>query len=215
MDKETQKAYSHRYYLDNKEKILAYSKMWRKKNPEKVKSQRRRWLIENKDRMRQWRKEHRKKNPEKVKISKKRYYENHKKMISLQGEEWQEEYKAKHRLQRRNYYNEVLKHRPQHMLSKNMRRSIGDGLCGRKNRRTWYSLVGYTLEDLKKHLEKQFDENMSWDNYGKYWHVDHIRPQSSFNYVLPTDDDFIKCWALENLQPLEAMENQRKYNKWL
>ncbi len=44
------------------------------------------------------------------------------------------------------------------------------------------------------------------------WHIDHITPKSHFNYKTPEDKE---CWALENLQPLEAIENMRKYNKVL
>ena len=68
----------------------------------------------------------------------------------------------------------------------------------------------YTPQELKEHIEKQFDEHMTWENHGSYWHVDHIRPHASFNYDNLTHPDFQKCWALENLRPLEATENIRK-----
>ena len=59
-----------------------------------------------------------------------------------------------------------------------------------------------------------FQPGMSWDNYGKYgWHVDHRIPVSSFNIISYDCDDFRKCWALENLQPLWAIDNIRKGNK--
>jgi len=61
-------------------------------------------------------------------------------------------------------------------------------------------------------LEKQFDERMSWDNYGE-WHVDHIKPISSFNIQEIGDNEFIECWSLNNLQPLWGDENIRKSNK--
>jgi 5-methylcytosine-specific restriction endonuclease McrA len=53
---------------------------------------------------------------------------------------------------------------------------------------------------------------MTWDNYGK-WHIDHIIPDSHFNYDKIDDEQFKLAWALENLQPLWAAENYRKYNK--
>jgi len=65
-----------------------------------------------------------------------------------------------------------------------------------------------------KHIESQFDENMTWENYGSYWHVDHIKPQSLFEFESADDDGFKKCWALENLQPLSAKENWKKGNKY-
>ena len=63
-----------------------------------------------------------------------------------------------------------------------------------------------------KHLKKQFDDKMTWDNYGK-WHIDHKIPKSHFKYEIAEDPEFKKCWALENLQPLWAIENYRKGDK--
>ena len=61
-----------------------------------------------------------------------------------------------------------------------------------------------------KHLEGQFDQNMTWDNYGSHWHVDHIIPQSVFE---PANVQHLKwCWSLDNLRPLEASKNVSKNN---
>jgi hypothetical protein len=84
---------------------------------------------------------------------------------------------------------------------------------GLKANRHWEELAGYTIDQLQRHLEKQFDENMTWGNYGAYWHVDHIIPISAFNFSRPEDIDFRRCWALQNLRPLEARENLRKHSK--
>jgi len=64
---------------------------------------------------------------------------------------------------------------------------IYQSLRGIKAGRRWESLVGYVLKDLMEHLESQFDDKMNWDNYGTYWHVDHIRPRSLFKYTSPDD----------------------------
>jgi len=66
----------------------------------------------------------------------------------------------------------------------------------------------------KNHLEKQFKDGMTWDNYGD-WHIDHIRPISSFNFKSYEDKEFKECWDLNNLQPLWAEENIRKHNRIL
>ena len=90
------------------------------------------------------------------------------------------------------------------------------GKRGKKGYRRWEDLVGYTIDDLIRHLEGGFDDKMSWDNYGKWgWHIDHIKPKSWFEYERPEDEEFKRCWALDNLQPLWAKENLRKYNKWI
>jgi hypothetical protein len=85
--------------------------------------------------------------------------------------------------------------------------------CHAKAGRKWEQLFGYTLSALMDHLEKQFDSNMSWKNYGNYWGIDHIVPISAFNYETSDDIDFKRCWSLSNLQPLEKIANIKKRDK--
>lgn len=96
----------------------------------------------------------------------------------------------------------------QKRLHINMRRSILSYIK-RKNRKSWIKLLGYTVEDLMNHLEKQFSVDMNWANYGK-WHIDHIKPVSAFDFNNYSDVDFHRCWALSNLQPLWAKDNISK-----
>lgn len=67
--------------------------------------------------------------------------------------------------------------------------------------------LGYTISELRRHLEKQFSEGMSWENYGQ-WHIDHIVPCAAFD--MTDKQSFQQCWALENLQPLWASDNIQK-----
>lgn len=53
---------------------------------------------------------------------------------------------------------------------------------------------------------------MSWDNYGMYgWHIDHIKPCSSFDLSNPAEQKI--CFHYTNLQPLWAKENLSKGKK--
>lgn len=54
---------------------------------------------------------------------------------------------------------------------------------------------------------------MSWDNWSiKGWHIDHIRPCSSFD---PSDPAQVKeCFHFYNLQPLWVIENLKKSDSW-
>ncbi len=81
-----------------------------------------------------------------------------------------------------------------------------------KSNKKWSTLVDYTLEELKKHLENLFENEMCWNNYGE-WHVDHIVPIAVFSFESANDEQFKKCWSLENLQPLWAEGNSKKQNK--
>ena len=76
----------------------------------------------------------------------------------------------------------------------------------------YFEILGYTPEELINHLEKQFKDGMTWDNYGDF-HIDHIIPISSFNIQEIGDEEFMKCWSLSNLQPMWGEENIRKSNK--
>ncbi len=78
--------------------------------------------------------------------------------------------------------------------------------------------LGYTLQEFYNHLESLFEEGMSWDNYGSgkgKWCIDHIIPESYFNYNSYEDYDFKKCWALDNLKPMWFEKNSSKGNKWV
>lgn len=62
---------------------------------------------------------------------------------------------------------------------------------------------------------------MNWNNHGKYdpktwddndpntwtWQLDHIIPHSEFKYTSTEDEEFKKCWALNNLRPYSAKKN--------
>ena len=105
-----------------------------------------------------------------------------------------------------------VKDDPTYKVNRSLAKSIHRVLKnngGSKDGRHWEHLVGYSATELKAHLEIQFAEGMSWDNYGE-WHIDHIIPKSAFNFNAAGQIDFIKCWALENLRPLWAVDNIKK-----
>ena len=90
--------------------------------------------------------------------------------------------------------------------------SVARALRGNKNGCRWEVLLGYTVGDLRKHLESRFTIGMTWINMGG-WHIDHIVPKSRFNYNKPEDPEFKVCWGLANLQPLWGTDNSSKKNK--
>lgn len=103
-------------------------------------------------------------------------------------------------------------------LKKNTARAVRLALQrsgGSKMGESTFDYLPYTVEELREHLEAQFDNKMSWDNWGTYWHIDHIFPQSRLPYDSLDHPNFQKCWALSNLQPLEAKANQSKGAKIL
>lgn len=78
-----------------------------------------------------------------------------------------------------------------------------------KEGKSWQKYVDYSLAELKKHLEDLFLPGMTWENYGE-WHVDHIIPRVLLPCVDHYEENFSKCWALSNLQPLWKIDNLKK-----
>lgn len=72
--------------------------------------------------------------------------------------------------------------------------------------------LGCSIEELKIHLEAQFQPGMSWDNWTlDGWHIDHIKPLSSFD--LTDREQFLEACRYTNLQPLWAKDNLSKSNR--
>lgn len=82
---------------------------------------------------------------------------------------------------------------------------------GRPNPAAWPAVVWLHFLDAviaQGRKDEQFTPEMNWDNYGSYWHVDHIRPCASFD--LSRRKEQHRCFHFSNLQPLEGRENVRK-----
>ncbi len=125
--------------------------------------------------------------------------------------EWRKNNPEKAREKNRNS-REKFRQTPKGMLINRMSSRINQSLIKGKMRKHWESLVGYTIQELKEHLEKQFLTGMTWGNRD-LWHIDHKIPIAAFNFEKPEDIDFKKCWALKNLRPLWARDNSVKQDK--
>lgn len=71
--------------------------------------------------------------------------------------------------------------------------------------------LGCSVKIARKHLESLFKSGMTWLNHGE-WHIDHIRPVSSFN--LNKKKQIYECFNYKNLQPLWAKDNLSKGAKY-
>lgn len=111
-------------------------------------------------------------------------------------------------------YGLEMRQNPFYRLSKNTSKAIWAFLNGLKGFRHWEDIIGYKFNDLKIRLEKQFTPEMTWNNYGSYWEIDHIIPLNYFKSLnLDTDTLIRKAWHLQNLRPLNKIENNRKQDK--
>jgi hypothetical protein len=99
----------------------------------------------------------------------------------------------------------MLKHAMRSNLHSYLRKDLK---CSKQS--TTIKYLGCSIEFLKKWFEYNFDKNMSWNNRGLYWHIDHIKPCSSFDLTIQID--IYDCYNWSNLRPLERFENINKSN---
>lgn len=110
----------------------------------------------------------------------------------------------------RSTVNGKLRHSVSNSISKYLK-TFARGKC---KEGSFINFVDWTMDELVSHLESQFKDGMSWDNYGfRGWHIDHIKPHSMFPYSSMDDPLFKECWSLTNLQPLWWLDNVKKSNK--
>ena len=102
---------------------------------------------------------------------------------------------------------------PQFLLQQRLQTRLNRVLkrVGTKRAQVMDRYLGCTSEKLAAHIESQFGNTMSWQTKGE-WHVDHIRPCSSFDL---TDDEQVHvCFNWRNLQPMNGRENMSKQDKY-
>ena len=159
-------------------------KKWRDSNKEYMSNKSKTWYEQNKEHRKEYLKEYREKNIDNIRKTKRDYERNR---------------KARD---------------PIYKLISNFRTAIYQVLkeSNVEKNNHYFDILQYTPEELITHLELQFKDDMSWDNYG-IWHVDHKLPITSFDIQEMGDKEFMSCWVLDNLQPMWGIENIRKSNK--
>lgn len=164
------------------------------KNKEKAQAQNSAWYAANKEKQSAASKAHYLKDP-KAHIAR----------VQKAKELRPEYYKEANKLNARKRRAERIDVRLRSRISSQFRYCLGTGKGGM----TTAAMLGYSIQELKAHLERQFARGMSWANMGD-WHIDHIVPLSSFQITASDDPTLRQAWALPNLRPLWAAENIKK-----
>ena len=116
-----------------------------------------------------------------------------------------------HKKQRREYEKKYSQ-RPEVRIKKNLRTRFKHCIDSNYSPGLIKKFIGCSLTELRHHLEEQWVDDMSWDNYGLYgWHIDHIIPCKSFDFNDPKQQ--AECFHYTNLQPLWATDNLSKGRK--
>lgn len=177
------RAANRRDYKNHTDRVVAVNNKSRAKVPKEVHNLRgRRWTAKNKERSLEIKARYRSKNREKIREQARLYMKN----------------KCKD---------------PYFRLHKNISKAIWENLKSgnfSKENKKFLNFVSWTMEELIQHLETQFTEGMNWNNYGSFWHLDHIVPISWFDLTT----QFNEVWELSNLQPMKSFENLSKNNRY-
>lgn len=160
-----------------------YLKNWKAQNPHKVEQG--------------WRKFQK---TDKSKIYQKTYLKNNK--------EKDLKYKRKYRLdnleERRRYEREWRKEKLKNdivfKLKDSLRNQFYNALKNGKKFESILNIIGCSIEELKQHLEQQFKPEMTWENHGIIWEIDHIKQIYSFDLNILEQQK--QCFHYINLQPL-------------
>lgn len=207
--KECESNYNKVYYKNNKDKIKKMVNDFRLSNTKIIKNRKISYYKKNKDIINN-----------RCKI----YYHNNKKDISQKKSIYYEKYKDRINKVKLNYQKRKELLDPKFKLRRRISNMIFNALKENNNIKNNLSILQflpYTIEELKNHIEIHFESWMTWDNWSKYnrklwddnnpstwtWQIDHIIPQSVLPYTNMKEENFKKCWSLNNLRPLSAKQN--------
>lgn len=105
------------------------------------------------------------------------------------------------------YHNDV-----QFRLTRLLRSRLRLALKNNSKKSKTLEYLGCSIDDFKKYLESKFTSDMTWNNQGSYWHIDHIKPLAKFN--LCEESELKLACHYTNLQPLKAEDNLSKGAKY-
>jgi len=192
------------YYLNNKDIIIKKSENWRENNLTERKKYEKEYYCLNKKNKKEYNKN---------------YYLNNKDIIIKKSKEYSLNNKEKLNSAKRKRITIRYKTDPVFQIKQSLRRRFRNLIekgfidyTGSKTKRS-IELLGCDLDFFKNYIENLFTEGMSFENHGnKGWHYDHKRPLSSFNLL--NEEEQIKAFHYTNIQPLWAIDNLRKGNKY-
>jgi hypothetical protein len=149
--------------------------------------------------------------------SARKYNSLHADQIAAQKQRWRKKHRDRLRIYKREYESTARKD-PLVKLVTVLRSRMADAITaamvkGRKIReRGAMRFVGCAVLDLAAHLESQFLDGMTWQNYGRTgWHVDHIFPVGKADLADPAHLRAAFNWR--NCRPMWGGENLKKSDR--
>lgn len=115
--------------------------------------------------------------------------------------------------QTNNYKVEKMKVDPTFKMERYMRARIYMAFTTKglkKSNRTW-KYINCSSDFFKKWIEFQLYDGMTLENYGNFWHIDHVKPCASFD--LGKEEHINECFSWKNMRPLRSEKNKKKNDK--
>lgn len=174
------KAIARRSFLKNKERIYARFAKYAQSHKKEMAEYQKAWRAKNKLKIKKYMREYAAKNKDSI------------------------------RSKQRDYLNRKLKTNPTFRLQFYLRSIMREAIRGAGTQKAdkTLRLLGCSMKDFRAHLQSQFTPQMTWNNYGSYWVVDHISPVSAFDLTKP--DQQRLAFHYSNCRPLEKSANQSK-----
>jgi len=214
-NREKLRQYNREWYWKNVDHARQTNKNWREKNKERKKLTSKLWREKNRNRQIEKCREWREKNPEKVKEQNKKYYCKNYYYSIQRSRAWYKANPDRSKQRTKTYIKNRLKYDAVFRLRHYTRCRVNNGLREKKEE-FLEQFLGYSIDELKKHLESKFSDGMNWENYGRItkenshvWNIDHIKPLSKI-VKEGTIEELKEAYRLENLQPMWAMDNIKK-----
>lgn len=189
------------YREENRANSMAYSRKHRMLNKDAIANKKREKYKKDRLEILSKKKDYYQKNKDKLKSQiAAHYYLNRSKILA--------DMKVYQRLNKKVLADKAVIRRSRNPVHGFIRDSLKRVLTNWKGGRAKYeTLIGYTCNDLKNHIERQFLDGMNWSNRSE-WHIDHIIPINHFLSEGETDPRIINC--LTNLRPIWAKDNLKK-----
>ena len=122
--------------------------------------------------------------------------------------EYCRQWKKNNRLRYNKYHRNYRADNPENKIKHALRTRLSNAINGNHISHTLLMNLGCGFDFFMKWLEYQFTPEMTWNNFGEYWHIDHVLPVCIFNHE--NLNEIKVCWNWANLRPLEAKENLSK-----
>lgn len=225
---EKMKKYNNEYRQKNKAEVIKKQRQYRNNNKEYIQAYQKEYRKNNKERLTKYYQDNRLINLEKQKnirkLAKLNKPQKTKEELAIEeaiqqkirheriesrkryNKEYNKKYRQEHKEDIKQYKNKYEKQKRttdvNYKLMTNLRTRLTQAIKHNAKRGSAVKDLGCSIEFFNHYIAGKFIPGMSWENYGKVWHLDHIIPLSSFN--LENRDEFLKACHYTNYQPLWA-----------